>query len=288
MTVRGGTRADTITHTLTFSRSHTPFGCAAVSTWPMTGPLLTGHSHEGRVCGWTGYSTTSRHGRTELRWEVPGPFITLVVWGPGASLLPSLCLCLHQINGLGTTEEVFQSAPPAKTVHHSDNLLFIMALIQGHTLTCTDVCAFNSCWFEVKLGFWWLCHQATSCWSKCSFYPSLLPCWRMEPVARLPQLPGRYRSWILNDPFWMKWMKHNWLSVSGTSVPKLRLELRLQGGKQRTKERSLPSGACPRAARIHLPLSTTERLPPPGSICSEKYLTTGQIQLTGHAHTSRR
>lgn len=151
MTARGGTPPDTIIHTLTFSRSHTPFGCAAVSTWPMTGPLLTGHSHEGRVWGWTGYSTTSRHGRTELRWEVPGPFITLVVWGPGASLLPSLCLCLHQINGLGTTEEVFQSALPAKIVHHSDSLLFIMALIQGHTLSHAQMfIAFYSCWFEVK------------------------------------------------------------------------------------------------------------------------------------------
>lgn len=45
----------------------------------------------------------------------------------------------------------------------------------------------------------------------------------------LSVFPAWFLSWILNDPFQMKWMKHNWLSVSGTSVPKLRLELQLQG-----------------------------------------------------------
>lgn len=37
-------------------------------------------------------------------------------------------------------------------------------------------------------------------------------------------------------------MKHNWLSVSGTSVPKLGLQL--QGSKGKAVQRSLPSGSC--------------------------------------------
>ncbi len=47
-------------------------------------------------------------------------------------------------------------------------------------------------------------------------------------------------------------------------------------------------GPSPPAAEAQRGSSLTHRLPPPGSICSEKYLTTGQIQLTRHAHTSSR
>lgn len=93
-------------------------------------------------------SAASQHGRTAMRWVGPGPFITPVVWGPGTSLLLSLCLCLHQINGPGPTEEVFQSAPPAKIVHHPDSLLLIMALIHRHRYTNTHVQMFIWLYFS--------------------------------------------------------------------------------------------------------------------------------------------
>lgn len=78
------------------------------------------------------------------RWGERYQDPSLLLWSGGLEPLscPSLCFCLHQINGLGMTEEVFQSALPAKIVHHPDSLLFLLAVIQGHT--------------HVQMFIWWL------------------------------------------------------------------------------------------------------------------------------------
>lgn len=60
-------------------------------------------------------------------------------------------------------------------------------------------------------------------------------------------------------------MKHNWLSVSGTSVPKL--GPRLRGSEGKARQRSLPSGGRSpsgmAAAVAVAAASLTQRLPPP-------------------------
>lgn len=50
--------------------------------------------------------------------------------------------------GQAPTEEVFQSAPPAKLVHHPDSVLFIMALKGTRTHTRTQMFI----WLHYSLG----------------------------------------------------------------------------------------------------------------------------------------
>lgn len=75
----------THTHTHTRVRMHACGHTHPSAVWRcqprlMTGPLFTGQSHEGKV--WAGQrSNASQHGRTAVRWEGPGPFITPVVLG---------------------------------------------------------------------------------------------------------------------------------------------------------------------------------------------------------------
>lgn len=100
--------------------------------------------------------------------------------------------------------------------------------------TCTHIHAQMFIWLHsFPLVFWCKVRPQVVMLSGCEllnpvlFSLTLLPSSR-DLISCLSMLPARFLSWILNDPFWMKWMKHNRLSVSGTSVPKLRLELQLR------------------------------------------------------------
>lgn len=191
-------------------------------------------------------SVAARPSMAGQRWGERDQDPSLLLWLGAWSLSFSLCLCLHQINGPGPTEEVFQSVPPAKIVHHLDSLLFIMALIHRctYTHTCTDV-------YLVAFFCGWL-------WRKASPQVAILSGYKLSNRALFSPSSGRLSfpcvtalsaqllSWILNDLFRMKWVKHNWLSVSGTSVPKLGLELRIQGEARRDLS---PSRASPQAAK---------------------------------------
>lgn len=294
MTVRGGTQAGISTRSHTSAVTHTLRLCGSVypSWWQghysLVSPTRAGFELD-RVA--------ERPSMAGQRWGERDQDPSLLPWSGSLELFPlplspshSLCLCLHQINGPGpdrgsvSISTACQACPSPRQplIHHGFD-----TRTHEYTHTCTDVYLVAS---PLPLVLWYKARPQVAMLSGYKLLnPALLshtplPRWR-DLIACLSKLPARFLSWILNDPFWMKWMKHNWLSVSGTSVPKLGLELRLQG-----EARSDPSqvGPLPERLRHSADPPLTHCLPPPGSICSEKYLTTGQIQLTWHAHTSSR
>lgn len=142
-------------HTVTYTLIQTLWLCTGIYTgwwqghYSLVSPMRAGvWLRQG--------SRVSQCGRTELRWEGPGPFITPVVCGPGApppslsfsSFTLCLSLCLHQINGpvpnrgsvsISTACQACPS-PRQHLIHHG---------FDTHTRAQMFICAFPPvlcCW----------------------------------------------------------------------------------------------------------------------------------------------
>lgn len=177
MTAQGGTQAGINTLSHTHSVIQTLWLCTGIYTgwwqghYSLVSPMRAGvWLRQG--------SRVSQCGRTELRWEGPGPFITPVVCGPGApppslsfsSFTLCLSLCLHQINGpvpdrgsvsISTACQACPS-PRQRLIHHG---------FDTHRHTHTRRCLFA---LFLRCSVVEPCHRhsqhpATSCWTHRNF-----------------------------------------------------------------------------------------------------------------------